>query len=125
MSEYLTCKEIREDADLRLMCVHPKSQTEADQEKDIINYMESITKTIPAFLRSPEILQSQQARRVYQFDTKAQDQGLNNALNVTLLHQDEHRGVDYDYALLAAGSQQEIREIRRLFAVEFDKDVKK
>lgn len=242
MSEYLTCKGIQEDADLRLMCVLPESQTAESQKKDIINYMESLTKAIPAFLRSPEILQSQRARRVYQFDEEAQDQGLNDALtnhalrrnfntwehcssgmgtleisiqmghapekgmmkskrsrktpdelrkmclqkyvsgtdvypahslcyhtdgpytemevaacmleltlasgtsadltiedtepgnlirllnsplDVTLLHQEERRGVDYDFALLAARSKQEIRKIRRPFAVALGQDVKK
>ncbi len=50
---------------------------------------------------------------------------LNGPLIVTLLYQEEYRGVNYDFALLAARSKQEIRGIRRPFAVELGKDLKK
>ncbi len=233
MQNYLSCKETNQAADLCLMCVRPESQTKADQEKDSMAYMELIKKIIPAFLRSPEILQTQKVRRVYRFDEKAQNEKLhdnltchalrrhfntwehcssgmnmpeiysqmghtpenspqkskrsrktpdelrkmclqkyvsgtdvypahplhyrtdssytemevpacgleltlapgesielivedtepgnqirllNHMLHVTLLHQDERHGVDYEYALLTAKSKQEIQEIRRPFA---------
>ena len=70
---YAKYKEKCAEADNRLMCSAPVSQTAKAIIQDVKRYTQILEETVPAFLRSPAVMRTQKKRRVYTLDRDEQD----------------------------------------------------